>query len=63
MYTGNIFKNSKAYCLVSVCSCFVTIFEFYFFFSTNTNLVENSGYGVAGSCFTDVMYIVRTTTT
>ena len=28
---GNVMKNSKVYCLISVCSCFVIILKFYIF--------------------------------
>ena len=29
--TGNIMKNSKAYCLISACSCYVIISKAYIF--------------------------------
>jgi len=29
--TGNIMKNSKVYCLISVCNCFVIILKVYIF--------------------------------
>ena len=35
MFTGYIMKNSKVYCLISVCSCFVRILKFYFFLYRN----------------------------
>jgi hypothetical protein len=28
---GNIIKNNKLYCLISVCSCFIIILKFYIF--------------------------------
>ena len=31
--TGNIMKNSKLYCLLRVCSCFVIILKVYIFYS------------------------------
>jgi hypothetical protein len=48
---GNIMKNSKVYCLVSVCSCFVIILMFYIF----STVINSSSYCIAGGCFTDVV--------
>jgi len=28
---GNVMRNSKVYCLISVCNCFVIILKFYIF--------------------------------
>jgi hypothetical protein len=46
----NIMKNTEAYCLISVCSCFVIISKVYIFLSR----YEWGGLVMAGCCFTDV---------
>ena len=55
LYAGNILKNSKVYCLISVCSCFVTVLKFYFFSTNSNGEEEKRGCGVAGGCFTDAV--------
>jgi hypothetical protein len=48
--TGNVIKNSKVYCLISVCSCFVIILKTYL-----VQLEGGCGSGMAVGCFTQVM--------
>jgi len=52
--TGNIMKNSKVYCLISVYSCFVIILKTCIFSAT---LRRGRGcYGMVGGCFTNVLH-------
>ena len=48
-------KNSKVYCLIRVCSCFVIIFYVYIFQSRFEQWDGGGSYGMAGGCFTDVL--------
>ena len=63
MYAGNIMKNSKVHCLISVCSCFVIILKFYFFFSIVTNKVGEVAMVWWEAALPISCYIVRKTTT
>ena len=51
--TGTIIKNSKVYCRISVCMCFVILLKVYIFCTFMNR--GGGGYGMAGGCFTDVV--------
>jgi len=50
---GNIMKNNKVYCLISVCNCFVKFLKVYIFYSRYD--CGGGSFGMAGGCFTDVV--------